>query len=176
MALVLFMPWADLFSYFASVINNETISERLHSISTSIAYGMASGNLASRADVYMSSLNTFLKHPFGVGPEYTYSTFENGIGYHSQFLDDLARYGIFGIIFYIAFFIGYYKLIRKQWDKVNMRQIAIPVVVTYFCFLVFNIGFASAHEGVLMLMLMPTLPEFIIRETHRPQSANTMLE
>ena len=159
--IIFVVPWSNVLMWLSEIINNPTISERLLSLASSLSSGSAEGDLSSRVNLYLSSLNTFLEQPWGVGPEYTFVNYEKGIGYHSQFLDDLARYGVFALIFYIAFFAGYYKLLYKQWSKIDLQQIALPVVIVYFIFLVLNPGFTSPHEGVLLLFLIPAFPDVI---------------
>ncbi len=168
---LLVIPWSALLSQLASAISNEKVSERLQSIATALSTGYIGGDLKSRLQVYMVSLETFLKNPFGLGPYYTYVTMQNGIGYHSQVLDDLARYGIFAIAFYAAFFVGYYQLLREQWRKIRMEQIVLPVILIYFAFLVLNPGFTSAHEGVLILFLIPAVPSLFESE-YREESSD----
>jgi O-antigen ligase len=159
----------DILMFIGSLFNNEEILARLEALATFGSTGVVGGNLESRVEVYLASINTFLEHPFGVGPEYSFVTLENGIGYHSQFLDDLARYGIFGFVFHFAFIVGYYQLLRKQWSKINMQQIALPVSLIYFLFLTLNPGFTSPHEGVLLLFLIPAFPNFIKNKTMESQ-------
>ena len=162
LAIIAFVvPWDQAMKYLAGAFTNEAFSARFDSIATSLTYGYASGNLGSRIDVYDMSLKTFLHNFFGVGPNYSYVVGHNGIGYHSQFLDDLARYGIFAVLFYVLFFVGYSKMLSEQWRKIGMNQVVIPVVIVYFLFLIFNLGFTSSHEGVLMLYLIPALPTII---------------
>jgi len=160
----IFIPWSNILLLVGNLLNNEAILIRLKSISDFSVTGMLSGNMASRMEVYLESFNTFLENPLGVGPQYSYVAFDQGIGYHSQFLDDLARYGVLSLVFYAAFFVGYYQLLKKQWSKINMQQIALPVSLLYFLFLVFNLGFTSSHEGVLMLMLIPAFPEWLVQK------------
>ena len=160
--LLVFVPWSNVFSFLAEVVPNERISVRFESIAVSLKEGLVGGSLNARWQTYLISINTFLEHPLGIGPHYTYVTMENGIGYHSQILDDLARYGILAIVFYIAFFVGYYKLLCQQWKKIDMKHIAFPVLAVYFLFLCLNPGFTSEHEGVLMLFVIPVLPEMLL--------------
>lgn len=167
---VMAIPWGELLFYLSSVIDNETISVRLTSMATSIINGSASGNLGSRIQVYEMSLNSFLENPAGIGPQYTYVTGQRGIGYHSQFLDDLARYGILGLVFYATFFGAYYKLLRKQWSKIQMEQVAGAITLIYFCFLILNLGFTAAHESVLMLFLMPAFPDLLQGRQQKKQA------
>lgn len=158
---VFLIPWEEFLYFLAEHIENEKYQMRFISLANSLGSGSAQGNLESRLDVYAASLNTFLSNPLGVGPEYTYINYQNGIGYHSQILDDLARYGILAIAFYASFFVGYYRLLRAQWEKINLKQIAWPVTLVYFLFLVLNLGFTSEHESVLLLFLVPVMPELM---------------
>lgn len=171
LVLVFVVPWEQVLIYFAERTNNGRIHDRLLSLANTLASGAAEGDLKSRVELYGASLDTFLRHPFGVGPEYTYVDYQNGIGYHSQILDDMARYGIFALAFYVAFFAGYYKLVRAQWSKINMEQVAWPVVTLYICFLIFNPGFTSAHESVMMLFMIPTIPIVVQARNNRKKKA-----
>ncbi len=170
--LLILIPWVDLIELVADNIGNEKISLRLTAIARSISYGSAVGNLESRIEVYSVSWKTFLNNPFGSGPRYTYVTFEDGIGYHSQILDDLARYGIFAILFYFVFLVKYTQLLKTQWRKIGMSQVALPTVITYTLFLFFNPGFTSAHEGALLMYLIPVLPD-LIKSTRSMQLKNS---
>lgn len=161
------IPWSNVLLAVGRSLGNEKIFARIEAISKFFDTGVISGNMASRLSVYTTSFNTFLEHPWGVGPEYTYITYEKGIGYHSQLFDDLARYGIVAVVFYISFFVGYYHLLKKQWSQINMQRIAFPVSLLYFVFLILNLGFTSAHESVLMFLLIPVLPELILQKQSR---------
>lgn len=160
-AILFVVPWQDVFESLARLIDNEFLSEHFASLASSLSGRDAYGNTESREKLYEISIKTFLAHPFGVGPEYTYVNFLNGIGYHSQILDDLARYGCFAIAFYVSFFIGYYNLLKEQWGKVDLQQVAFPVAIVYFLFLLLNPGFTSEHESILLLFLMPALPSLL---------------
>lgn len=160
-AIILIVPWDKLFYYLSGLIDNDTVSQRFDSIASTLSNNAMSGNLKSRFDLYWSSLKVFFNSPLGIGPKYSYVAYENGIGYHSQVLDDLARYGLFAATFYVSFFVGYFKLVKKQWAKIEMQQIAAPVVILYVLFLILNPGLSSAHESVLMLLIIPILPELI---------------
>lgn len=173
--LVFVVPWEQVLVYFAERTNNARIHDRLLSLADTWASGAAEGDLKARVELYGASLDTFLRHPFGVGPEYTYVDFQNGIGYHSQILDDMARYGIFALAFYVAFFAGYFKVVKAQWRKINMEQVAWPVLVLYICFLILNPGFTSAHESVMMLFMIPTIPIVLQKRNNRKLNAENQV-
>lgn len=160
-ALVL-LPWGSIFTYLASKIDNSYISIRLHDLSVFFSGGDMSINLSSRLNAYLGSLQTFISHPFGIGAHYSYVMLENGIGYHSQILDDLARYGVFALVFYIAFLSQYYKLLKRQWTKINMEEVVFPVLIVYLGFITLNPAFRSSPESVVMLYILPIMPELIL--------------
>lgn len=161
--IIFFVPWMEVISFIADNIPNENISARLSSIVASSLNDSAVGKLGSRLNLYAISFKTFLKNPLGIGPEYSYIEYMNGIGYHSQIMDDLARYGLFAIAFYMLLFVEYLKLLKKQWNKIGMKRVALPIVAVYICFLILNPGFTSEHESIVMFFLIPSLPD-VIRE------------
>ena len=99
-----------------------------------------------------------MRNPFGVGAHYSYVVGSKGLGYHSQILDDLARFGVFALAFYAAFFASYYKHLKEAWTRAGYPRIAIMVVITWILFLFLNIGLRSADESIVMLFLMPAIP------------------
>ncbi len=158
---LMFLPWNEIFAKLASLTENQYIGSRLNEIAYFLTYGSSIGDMSLRINAYTYSISTFLAHPFGIGPHYSYVLGQNGIGYHSQILDDLARYGVTGLVFYLLFIKYYYKLIRDQWSKIGMGDVALPVVTLYGMFLLLNIAFRSSIESVIMLFLLPVLPEIV---------------
>jgi len=161
MLVLVLLPWASIFEILASKIDNTYISTRLHDLSVFFSEGNASGNVSSRLNAYMSSLQTFIRNPLGIGARYSYKMLENGIGYHSQILDDLARYGVFALAFYVVFLTQYYKLLKRQWAKINMEEVVFPVFIIYLGFLTLNLAFRSSAESVVILFVLPILPDII---------------
>lgn len=160
--LALVAPLDEVFSALSTVIPNAEIAEKLDEIAHFFVSGTMQGDLAARMNLYQSSLKTFLSHPFGVGPHYSYVKYENGIGYHSQLLDDLARYGIFAIAFYVTFLFQYSKMLLKKWRKVGAEECMFQIIVIYIGFLILNLAFRSAAESVVMFVLLPGLPELLV--------------
>lgn len=163
--MVLIIPWTSLVDYLADNISNALVSERLKTIAIWLESNAIEGKLESRLNLYKLSFDTFMNHPLGVGPEYSYVEYKNGIGYHSQILDDLARYGIYAFLFYLIYFTQYKKLVEKQWAKLNMKYVAMPVTVVYFLLLLTNPGFTSAFEGAMMFFVIPGLPDLLNKES-----------
>ena len=162
-ALILWINMADILLLLSEVIDNYRITVRLRELSALFSGGGLGSNIGMRWEHYSISIKTFLAHPFGVGAFYSYQPFENGIGYHSKLFDDLARFGIFAILFYIVFFVGYYKRLKNEWSRVNCSRVAGIITLIYIMFLCLNLGFRSAEESVLSLYIMPILPRLIIQ-------------
>ena len=120
-----------------------------------------------RASLVQTSINSFIHNPFfGVG---LYGPSDKGytlIGMHSGFLDSLAQYGLFGIIWFFCFlFIGFRRLLlimsRRKYDHLNnarfvtfilyiIGSLANPVLTeTTFCTLVFLLALSPIENNVL---------------------------
>lgn len=164
---LLFINGESILTSIANIINNNRVSTRIIELKNLIYNRVATGDAELRLELYTTSIKTFIEHPFGVGAFYSYITFENGIGYHSQILDDLARYGVFAIAFYVLFFISYYRILKKEYNKINAKQVAGIVIVVYMAFLTFNIGFRSAEESVCMFLILPLIPTLISNYTQK---------
>ena len=107
-------------------------------------------------------MSTILNHPLGVGPYYFSQEARDFIGRHSQILDDIARYGVVAIAFYFIFLKRYYVLIKEKWSKIGSGSIAGSITIIYVAFLLLNIGFRSQEESVIMLFILPELPEIAL--------------
>lgn len=153
----------DLLTMAGRAVKSNTVAVRMYELRDMIYLGQTTGDAESRSNLYLSSLKTFDENLFGVGPNYSFVMFDDGIGHHSQLLDDLARYGVFGLAFYVVFFTGYYVNLKKEWAKVGRPQIAFIIVVSYLTFLIFNIGFRSADETVIAFFIIPILPSLILQ-------------
>lgn len=162
LVVILLLPLDTLLSSLAEVISNRYISARLEEIAVFLSQRSVQGDLRLRLQCYQYSLRTYIQHPFGVGPWYSYVVGEHGIGFHSQILDDLARYGIFALGFYLLFFYEYARLLKMQWAKLEFQCTVFPICVVYGLFLLLNIGFRSADESIFMLYILPALPDIFL--------------
>jgi hypothetical protein len=143
------------------------ISVRLNELSLLIKFGNATGDTAGRIDVYTRSISTLLHHPLGVGPYYFSYEAKKFIGTHSQILDDLARYGVAALAFCCVFIKRYYTLIEEKWSKIGIGSIAGSITIVYAVLLLLNIGFRSAEESVIMLFILPELPEIVLYQKEK---------
>ena len=106
--------------------SNGGLHDRLMEIESSIVYGATEGDLDSRANLYMSSIDSFSENVlFGGGK----------VGGHSVILDHLGTYGLFGFIPYVLFI--YYQI------KNTMKYIQPNVRIYYY---------VSAFAGLAMLV------------------------
>ena len=160
-AVAVFFNGYDLLTMAGRAVKSDDVSVRMYELRDMIYLGQSSGDAKVRNELYRASLETFSQHLFGVGPNYSYVMFDEGIGHHSQLLDDLARYGVFGLAFYVVFLLGYYLNLKKEWEKLGRPQIALLITGTYACFLILNLGFRSADEAVIALFIMPILPTIL---------------
>ena len=170
--LLVFLNGSTVLSYVASIIENPRISERIYGLRDLVYNDVYDSDAGLRFELYATSFKTFLENPFGVGPYYSYNEFENGIGYHSKIFDDLARYGVFAIAFYVVFFVGYYRALKKEWEKIEAGKVAGVVVLTYILFLILNIGHRSGEESICMMFIMPALPSIILDYRQKKQKKN----
>jgi len=163
LAIIIWFNIADILMFLSSAISNAKISSKLNELSVILMGGSVSGDVSLRLELYKASFDTFLANPFGTGVYYSYVRFEDGIGYHSQIIDDMARYGIFALVFYVTFFAGYFRYLKNEWKKVDCSRVAGIVTLIYVAFLILNLGFRSSEESVVMLFILPVLPEIIIQ-------------
>ena len=162
MILAFLLPWGEILGFLANVIDNDTISSRIHELSLWFKYGNATGDVEGRLEAYTLSISTLIRNPFGVGPYYFSNEAKRLIGTHSQIIDDLARYGVAALAFYLVFLKRYYALLKEKWDKIGLGSIAGIITIVYTSLLLLNIGLKSAEESVIMLFILPELPEIVL--------------
>ena len=160
--LAFLLPWGEILGFLANVIDNDTISSRIHELSLWFKYGNATGDVEGRLEAYTLSISTLIRNPFGVGPYYFSNEAKRLIGTHSQIIDDLARYGVAALAFYLVFLKRYYFLLKEKWNKLGLSNIAGVITIVYISLLLLNIGLKSAEESVIMLFILPELPEIVL--------------
>lgn len=142
---------------------NAFYATRVNEVLSVFSGGGASGDFASRIKNWGYSLETFVTNPLGVGCYYEYSVGAHGIGYHSQILDDLARYGILAIAFYISFFFGYHRVLADEWSKIGCGYMATVISIGYALLLTFNLGLDGFGEAAMMMFMLPAMPTLLDR-------------
>ena len=143
--------------------NNSTVSTRLYEIEILLRRGDVAGtDLMGRVDRVGTSINTFKKNiAFGV-PFSAYNTTSTGliVGGHSEWPDDLARYGIFGCVLFIyLIYNGIKKIIN--WDNgklIDLKTAFILVIAAY--------GFANpiirSQELELLYLIVLFVDTYVI--------------
>lgn len=113
----------------SSYIKNISYSTRVNEIGEILLKNVTSGSFTDRIHNTLISFNTFLNNPL-LGSGMIYSADINlGIGMHSQIIDDLARYGVFGIIFTVNIYYNFYiKFIRKAISLKRLKYIIASII------------------------------------------------
>ena len=144
---------------FLSYINetmfasNPPVNVRIKEIIRLLENGSITGtDLGKRVELITVSLTTFLNNPI-CGIEFNnYNSLEHGItiGSHCQWADDLGRYGLVGMFFYISFLrIIWNKLSKISGIEDNPVKSAVFVYIMVYGF--FN---PVISEGTVMFVLI----------------------
>ena len=110
MSLLVFPLFSYLLNALADVIGNETIAERLRDLAGG-REGLETSE-DNRLALYMMSLTSFITHPLFGGMFNSVS-----IGGHSEILDKIAQYGIFGLIAIVLIYNAIYKKFFKVYKN-----------------------------------------------------------
>ena len=157
-ALIIFIVLINLSTILYSlsnVISNDKIKERIIEFSTFLNSGNMSGDLQERVKLYNLSFSTFLSHPlFGIGGYYYVPSIP--IGYHSQFIDDIARYGILFGINLILLFVNYFAFIKEKlcFDKYSIALVD-SIKYTLLILLVVNPLFECQWLSFTIFLMLP---------------------
>ena len=123
---------SDGLIFLANSVESQSMSMRFNELNQFIIDGNAGGtvDMGGRFNLYMISIKSFLSSPLiGVGGAYGYITF--GIGGHSAFLDEIAKYGILGSASLFIGLIENMKYIYKKFDK-KQKNIYMKCIVAFF--------------------------------------------
>lgn len=115
------------------------------------------GEVYTRTDLIQASINSFFSNPIiGVGGWYPiYGVPSPKIGYHSQFIDEFARYGLIGAGPLLLFFRNIFSIIYKQNGHREFYKNIVFVPLLIFTILSFlNPVFAN----ILMISIFIYVP------------------
>jgi O-antigen ligase len=128
--MIIFAPLLyNIFIYLGDAVGNQNLSMRFYELSQLFRYSSAEGtiDLRARLEFYRLSIDSLLSNPIlGVGGYYGYDSSNYGVGGHSGFLDELARFGLIGSMF---LFIGIIKNIRFVYGRFRKNEAR----TVYFC-------------------------------------------
>lgn len=128
---VLFIYGYNRIQYFVEREGNEAVSLRVGEM-RDVLTGNSSEqtDVGARRSLRSVSIGTFFSNPIvGVNHKVVGAVYNNEIvGNHAQWLDDLARYGIFAF----SMFIFLFKALKKQYRDTNLLLPILLFVVTGF--------------------------------------------
>lgn len=137
--------YKNLLIIIISQLQDGFIRVRFLEIYTFINSYSLTGSSLLRQELVNNSWNSFLSSPlYGVGGIYYNNTYL--IGAHSQWIDDLGRYGIIGIVPLVLFFKYYLKSTLKMYSRNTLKK-------AYFCtfFLFILLGFINPTTSRLTI-------------------------
>lgn len=121
-------------------------------------------SLSVRVELYSMSINTFAENwknlLVGVGYHSMENTLENGIGNHSQILDDMARYGLWGITLQIMLWASYLVYIKENvLRKINDKRLIYSLYIIYVLFVIMSIlnNTYKPMTGLILFFVYPLL-------------------
>lgn len=138
-----------------------TMSKRFEMMSDYSEYGEAYDDMGNRQFLYMLSINAFLSSPL-VGNLMSFSP--NHLGGHSEILDYLGNSGLFGL-FVLIFLIAYLRK-NTPLSRINMKDPYIrTVIIVAFLLAVMNTFLVP--ELYLALIIVPLLADYENRMVKR---------
>ena len=161
----------DVMNYIISISGNfnPLYSQRLAEIALLILGKDAQGDLFNRFAIYSKSFQYFLDHPFlglGTGEYFARSWV---LGYHSELLDSLARYGLLMFIPITIYFAQIYKIIAQHIDDLRHNRILVTSYILFFLYAMVNILFTSASFAFALFVMLPSV-NFMISAEKRLES------
>ena len=115
----------------------QTLRDKIQDIGKILITGEAQGTLSGAGGRLARmgwSFNTFLRYPFfgGVG------RLDAKIGYHSEIVDMLARFGIVGTGIFVSFLVTFFKDCRNRISSNEGKSCFVILVVLYLAIAVLN--------------------------------------
>jgi O-antigen ligase len=157
---------ADLMLFVARNVKSEVLSIKARAVASLLPGGQRSeeGQFASgRISLYGTSFKTFLEHPIlGVGAYYSVAGvdvgLDQGIGGHSDLLDNLARYGLIGAVLYlpVLFLLAFRAASEGKGTAYGKSALAMWVLLFLMC--CSNPVSGQSEIGVSAFLLWPALP------------------
>ncbi len=147
--------------FIVSYSPSERLTKRLVLLINPDDVYASDSSYSARQDLWMESLNTWLSTPsaffFGIGDHW--GKYNSGIGQHSDFLDHLAKYGIFGTLFLLFMLKKAFNVILSLFDRKYRLQLLVIIAIYVAC------GFTKRallpSVGFVMFMLLPLTAKYI---------------
>jgi O-antigen ligase len=155
--LTIYFAIPDILVNLSEISSSTYLSNRLLGLANYINGTDDMGFVQGRFDVYLVSLKAFIHNPiFGIG-EHDQFTQQISVGYHSEFLDIMGTYGIFGILFWVLFFWFYYKKIILRTKNKNDKIVLIVTAILFCTYALLNSVVAHDAIPVMIFLIIPFL-------------------
>lgn len=169
--LILFFMKNYIMNYLISISlksSNFFYTQRLNEVYQFMLGNSKDGSLSERMDNIKISLQTFYQN-FLTGRGFIYSSNvnETGIGMHSQLIDDLARFGLIGLLFTISIFYIYIKLFKK-----SRGHSYINFTVVLFTVLSLINPTISIPVGTVLFIVNPLIIQLVSENKNYDQGVN----
>lgn len=158
----------EIIFLIADNIKSRRLATRLITLVNPEDEEAAMGTVEARSRLWMLSLRTWLDNPLNFllgigdhGPKYLNNGM--GIGYHSDFFDTPARYGLIGLFLMYKIFLLAFKRILCFFDK----QYHFQLYVIFGLFILFGLSKSvfNPSVGCPLFLLLP-LASFYIRKSY----------
>lgn len=156
-------PLTDLIIYISFFFEDSFIGQRLQEL----AFGLKGSDFGSsteyRFQLYARSFETFLESPFvGVGylVQYDYYAALQYVGGHSEWLDFLANFGLFGALpLFLVFYLNFIEVMNKY----RGTKYQSPILISYSLFIIIGSINLVFKFGIMVaiLLFIPTFPIFV---------------
>ena len=157
-------PIAERIALLSEKVESYDVSTRLYDLSQYLAGEHTSQNsdLDARKDIYVLSLNTFLDNPFGVWSN-------SGNGGHSFVFDNIARFGVLGIILIIIMIYKLYNIYIYPLKDNSIYGYAFTILLIF-------ISFATLNPHIFTNVLMFVLPLYCLNSANKYSNSNDYLK
>lgn len=148
----------EIVDFIISISPSERLTTRLVTLLDEENENANLSTVTGRANLYMLSLKTWLsdviKFIYGMGDHRVqHGAKAVGIGQHSDLLDSLARYGLFGLITLFFVFKYAFRFILSFYDKKYRLQLFVIFFFLIMCGLTKGIFYSGI--GCVVFLLLP---------------------
>lgn len=149
-------------NYIPSIMTRNKINKIISLLSGNIEIT----DLSQRVSLLMNSISSFISSPLiGIGAYYNSYDI---VGGHSQFIDDFARYGIFGATPLIMFFRKFRRYILKNISDISLKN---AYILSWLYFVILGLLNPVYGYGILfaVFVVLPT----VIRDFQNKSNMST---
>lgn len=139
------------------VIGSDEITKKVFQL-TALLNGTMVGNVASRFDLDLIALRTFLRNPIiGIGPQNNANIyFKTYLGFHATLFDDIARYGVIGMSIMIGVYKRFFTVALSEVSEGLCVKCIKTSLITFILISMLN-PTISANVGIALFFIVPSL-------------------